>query len=118
MLLALFAASSGHWMVLQSVAWTRMLVTYSHGGDFAGAVVKTFDGQHPCALCKKIERARSDDPRPERSTQQEDPSCFVAPALAALVRTEGAFWKLGLPGWPAEVRGDAPASPPPRGAAV
>jgi len=60
LIVALFAATGGHWAVLQSVAWSAMLVRYSHESGIAIAVEKTFDGQHPCALCDKISKARSD----------------------------------------------------------
>ncbi len=43
------------WAALQGIAWTSMLINYSTKGSFAEAVTKTFDGQHPCPLCKAVE---------------------------------------------------------------
>jgi len=114
MLLVLFAASGGHWMALQSVAWSRMLVSYSRGGHIVAAVTKTFDGRHPCALCKQIQRAKSGEPQPERAVEVENQAAFVAPALLALVRNEGITWELEIPEWYGEVRAEQPAAPPPR----
>jgi hypothetical protein len=34
-----------------------MLVSYSQKGTVVEAVEKTFDGEHPCALCRAIEAA-------------------------------------------------------------
>ena len=56
MLAALLSASGGHWIALQSLAWGTMLVDYGRASGFREAVSKTFDGQHPCALCKSIQK--------------------------------------------------------------
>jgi hypothetical protein len=116
MLLVLFAASGGHWMALQSLAWTRMLVSYSQGGDVIAAVTKTFDGRHPCDLCKQIQRAKSSEPQPERAMEVENQAAFVAPALVALVRNDGVSWKMEIPEWHGEARAEQPTAPPPRSA--
>ncbi len=44
-----------HWALLQSVAWTGMLLENLSRTSVAEAVVKTFDGKHPCPLCKAID---------------------------------------------------------------
>lgn len=51
---ALIAALGGHWAVLQTVAWTNMLAKNLRSHAFEDALVKTFDGNHPCGLCKEI----------------------------------------------------------------
>jgi len=59
--LALFAAIQilgGHWMALQSVAWLTMVIDYSKQTTLGDALEKTFDGAHPCALCKTEQRAK------------------------------------------------------------
>ena len=118
MLLVLFAASGGHWMALQSVAWTRMLVSYSRGGQIVAAVTKTFDGRHPCSLCKEIQRAKSTEPEPARNMEVENQATFVVPALVAMMRSEGVSWRMEIPEWHGEVRAEQPTAPPPRGAIV
>jgi hypothetical protein len=40
--------------VLQVVAWTRMLYQYSQGSTVSEALQKTFDGKHPCEICKRV----------------------------------------------------------------
>ena len=44
-----------HWAVIQGIAWTTMLVSYSQSDGIMQAVTKTFDGQHPCPLCEAVE---------------------------------------------------------------
>jgi len=43
-----------HWSLLQSIAWVGMVIKYSQGATMTEALSKTFDGEHPCALCKVI----------------------------------------------------------------
>ncbi len=54
MVLSLCAAVGLHWAALQSVAWAGMLLNYSRSGSVGSAIVKTFDGRHPCPLCNAI----------------------------------------------------------------
>jgi hypothetical protein len=115
MLLVLFAAAGGHWMALQSLAWTRMLVSYAEGGPLVEAVAKTFDGRHPCTLCKKIERATKGE-LPSRVTQQENQACFLVPPLAAVIKNAGASWQLEIPQKRLGLRFHRVITPPPRGA--
>lgn len=44
-----------HWAVIQGIAWTTMLVSYSQSDGLIQAVTKTLDGQHPCPLCEAVE---------------------------------------------------------------
>ena len=61
--LALFLMLGGHWALLQTVAWARMLRDYSNAGSFTEAIEKTFDGRHPCKMCLKIRKARQEERR-------------------------------------------------------
>jgi hypothetical protein len=116
MLLVLSVASGGHWMVLQSVAWTRMLVTYSQDGDFATAVTQTFDGRHPCALCQKIGQAKRGESRAARVMNVEQQAAFLPPVAAPVVRNDGISWRLEIPLWRGVARAEQPVAPPPRSA--
>ncbi len=52
---AVFAVSiDAQWIVLQSLAWAGMVVSYSQKAPLAVALSHTFDGKHPCCLCKAI----------------------------------------------------------------
>ena len=52
--LALASSIGLHWALLQSVAWVTMVVTYSQTTTLKEALARTFDGEHPCALCKQV----------------------------------------------------------------
>ncbi len=53
----------GHWGFLQVIAWTGMVIDYSHHMSVPTAVVKALDGNDPCALCKTISAATANDQR-------------------------------------------------------
>ena len=66
--LALLVSIGGHWALLQSVAWTRMIIERTPEASFAGAVKDTFEGGHPCAFCKRIEDGKQKEQQPEKVT--------------------------------------------------
>jgi hypothetical protein len=55
---ALVFSTGGHWALLQVGAWAGMVVSYSQTDSLADALVKTFDGEHPCKLCKVVKEGR------------------------------------------------------------
>ena len=58
----MFAIAGGHWAVLQSVAWGQMLVIYSkQEGSFLAGAEKTFSGEAPCSMCRKIAEAKKQE---------------------------------------------------------
>jgi hypothetical protein len=57
--LTLTLSLGAHWMFLQSVAWVGMVVKYSHDATITKALGKTFDGQHPCKLCKVVQQGKA-----------------------------------------------------------
>ena len=63
--LALASSIGLHWAFLQSVAWVGMVVTYSQDAPLKDALVKTFDGKHPCALCKEIDKSKQSEKKSE-----------------------------------------------------
>jgi hypothetical protein len=110
---ALFLAIGGHWALLQTVAWASMIVDYSRTEAITVAVEKTFDGQHPCAICKQIQKGRQSEKKHEavqliKKIELFDQRVaeFVYPSTEPLrVRTSGFF---------GEARLEAPLVPPPR----
>ncbi|MEY4917774.1 MAG: hypothetical protein RL616_1687 [Verrucomicrobiota bacterium] len=52
--LALVLATGLHWAALQTVAWGTMLAANLSSQSLTEAVSQTFDGEHPCSLCKAI----------------------------------------------------------------
>ena len=61
-------AIGGHWAVLQSVAWTAMLADNLRNSSLADAVERTFDGQHPCTLCKVVSAGKKSEKQAEFPT--------------------------------------------------
>jgi len=57
--LALVGMIGGHWTLLQSAAWVRMAVNFSKQDSVSIALEKTFDGQHPCNLCKLVRAGKA-----------------------------------------------------------
>jgi len=61
-IVAALACSIGlHWAIFQSVAWMGMVVSYAQSGSIGDALAKTFDGNHPCPLCKEIAKSKQSE---------------------------------------------------------
>jgi hypothetical protein len=54
-----------HWLALQSVAWTTMLVANARHAPLSEAVAKTFDGAHPCELCHAVAAGQKSEKKSE-----------------------------------------------------
>ncbi len=61
LIFAVLAATGTHWAVLQSVAWTTMLANNLGTKSLQVAVGETFDGKHPCSLCKQISKGKQSE---------------------------------------------------------
>ena len=112
-IVALAAGSGAHWVVLQGVAWGTMLVEYSHGASLTEAVVKTFDGQHPCNLCLTIEGAE----KQQQQEQAAQPVPDIKGVLAPVLHVASPAFVFVV--WPSLVESAVPLShsppvPPPR----
>ena len=59
--LTLTLSLGAHWVLLQSVAWMGMVVHYSQNATVTEALSKTFDGQHPCKLCKFVKEGKQSE---------------------------------------------------------
>jgi hypothetical protein len=58
LILALTSSIGLHWAFLQSLAWVSMLAGNLQRTAFTQAVQRTFDGKHPCSLCKAIDQSK------------------------------------------------------------
>ena len=86
------------WAALQGIAWTTMLINYSKDGSLVEAVTKTFDGDHPCALCQAVEDGRgkeTPEPALKSSGKKMDALLTAIPVLVPPhgVRMEYALWQ-------------------------
>ena len=57
----LIVSVGGHWAFLQSVAWVSMVIDFSKTAPLSVAVEKTFDGKHPCNLCKIVKHGQESE---------------------------------------------------------
>jgi hypothetical protein len=61
LVLALCCAIGLHWIALQSVAWTAMMIQNVKRAPFCQAVERTFDGAHPCSLCHVVNKGKASE---------------------------------------------------------
>lgn len=54
-----------HWLALQSLAWTGMLLTNARHSPLSEAMAKTFDGAHPCDLCHVVADGKKSEKKSE-----------------------------------------------------
>ncbi len=111
--LALVASIGGHWALLQSVAWTQMLVERTQAASFGEAVKTTFDGAHPCAMCKRISDGKQKEQQPsqELSKVKLDVICERAVVMVFPPKVDGEYARIAMSG---EARAERPPLLPPR----
>jgi hypothetical protein len=61
MIVAVLTAAGTHWFAFQSVAWTTMLAENLQTSSLSQAIQRTFDGRHPCCLCKEIAKDKQSE---------------------------------------------------------
>jgi hypothetical protein len=71
LVLALVAMLGAHWALLQTVAWTTMLADNLCTQSVKEAVTETFDGNHPCPICKAIAAGKQSEKKTEFSFQSQ-----------------------------------------------
>ena len=110
----------GHWGVLQGIACAKMLFEYSQADGIGDGIVKTFDGEHPCEMCKAISKGRETEKREPLTPVRAD--AFVLKNLLPIeqIRVERNDYLLPSlalvwfePGLLVQWR-DSPDAPPPR----
>jgi hypothetical protein len=114
LIVALITMLGAHWAALQTVAWTAMLADNLHSSSFHDAITKTFDGQHPCCLCKAIAAGKKSEQKTEFSFPSQklefpplkDNFALLAPAQ---------FQLLSLEHFSATALAQKPLLQPPRG---
>jgi hypothetical protein len=70
-IVALIATTGLHWIGLQTVAWTTMLADNLCTHSVKEAVTETFDGKHPCCLCKAIAAGKKSEKKNEFTAQMQ-----------------------------------------------
>jgi hypothetical protein len=111
----LVCAIGGHWAILQSVAWAGMVVSYSQNSTLQEALTKTFDGKHPCRVCKVVEKGKQSERKQVLLKVEtkldfwlvQNSSRLNAPVPFDVLRAESDFYP---------ARFQSPPTPPPRSA--
>ena len=112
-ILALLASVGGHWALLQSVAWTRMIIERTNEDSFATAVKTTLDGEHPCDMCKRITEGKQSEQQGEKVQVKVKLDMLCEVRLLAIVPPSQ---PMNFPSSPTEgtPRAECPPVPPPR----
>jgi hypothetical protein len=111
--MALVLAVGGHWAVLQTAAWVGMVISYSQDAPLKEAVAKTFDGQHPCKLCKAVQAGKTSEQK-QASSNVETKLDFWLARSASLLDAPPTFVVLPAEPDSARRRAETPPTPPPR----
>jgi hypothetical protein len=112
--IALVAMLGAHWALLQTVAWATMLADNLRTRSLTEAVTQTFDGKHPCPLCKAIAAGKKSEQKTEfisHTLRLEFPPVkgnflLMAPSRFELLPQANSF---------ADSLIQSPPTPPPRG---
>ncbi len=125
-LVACFAwllASGGHWDVIQTFAWGRMIVGYSRTMSLDEAVTQTFDADNLCGVCEWVAESKTRD----SASGTDTPGDLVAKARPPLAMPPTYVFfhaSSAVREWPrheaqrVEQWRDAPPVEPPRAATV
>jgi len=81
LIVALLCATGSHWMMLQSVAWAAMLAENARTDSFQTALEKTFDGRHPCPLCRQIAQGRQSEKKSDQQVAVKKLEFFNQPVV-------------------------------------
>ena len=114
---ALVLTTGLHWAALQTVAWTTMFASNLRGQGITEAVTKTFDGRHPCCLCKAIAAAK----KSQKKSEAVSPGLKIEfpPVAEEVVLVPSAQFEMARP---ENIFADSlsvkPPVPPPRGFAA
>jgi hypothetical protein len=111
---ALAATLGAQWTLLQAVAWTAMLADNLRTHSISESVARTFDGKHPCPICKAIAAGKKSEKQNAVALQMqklEFPPVKENPALFA----PSDFQLLPmLTNFPPDSSTQKPLTPPPR----
>jgi hypothetical protein len=121
---SLILLMQGPALLVQEVAWAKMLVSYSQQRGLVRGVVETFDGKHPCKMCAKAAELRKSEGKgdPMNQPREKKPIRFTwgemvnanhlvvpdNPGIDCLTPLAAA-----TPGTPGRGK-DSPVAPPPK----
>ena len=110
----LFVSLGGHLTLLQTFAWGSMFVGFSRTASLQESASKTFDGDHPCSLCKVVNDTKKQDQK-KSLVKAESKMEVIIPSRVVLKNPLGTSVKLIVPayfGFPVECCFGVPLRPP------
>ena len=113
LVLTLVFAIGGHWAVLQSFAWLGMAVNYAQTATLKEALMKTFDGRHPCKICKVVQEGQRTEKKPESQKVETKLDFFLVSKPIIFLSAPHAPLQMANLGTMA-ARAESPPTPPPR----
>jgi hypothetical protein len=116
MIVAVLSATGTHWLALQSVAWTAMLAENLQTSSLESALQRTFDGKHPCCLCKEIAKDKQSEKKSDAQVELKKLDFSLTDFQIAFC-PPSAFYELDAANDSAASLTRAPSVPPPRGLA-
>jgi hypothetical protein len=102
-----------HWVTLQSIAWTSMIIDYSKRGTLCQAIAQTFDGAHPCSLCRMVNKANSTEKKSDLQVLMPKIDMICVSRTASLLRPSIPF-EYTVRDFCSSQIGRSPPVPPPR----
>jgi hypothetical protein len=102
-----------HWVVLQSFGWVQMFVSYAQTEPVREAFIKTFDGKHPCQVCKLVREGKRTESKQQLQKMKAKFDYWLGANEALLFPPLACRW-LPITGASAAARVDIPPVPPPR----
>lgn len=85
--IALILLMQGPAMLVQEVAWVNMLVSYTQERGLKRGMIETFDGKHPCELCKKAAKIRQQE-QPQDPAEKQMPAQRQRLAWAEMIASD------------------------------
>ena len=113
---ALMISIGAQWVVLQSAAWVGMAVSYSvKAGSVSEGLSKTFDGAHPCPMCKLVAKGKASEKKDAKVDAKQKIELFSQTSVPLVFSPPFVQKKFPLAASEsAPSRITSPAVPPPR----
>jgi hypothetical protein len=112
-IVALCCAIGLHWIALQSLAWTTMIIDYSKRAPLCQAITQTFDGAHPCSLCHAVNAGKNSEKKSDLQSPTPKIDMICVSRTACLLRPFVSFEYTACD-FSFDLVGQSPPVPPPR----
>jgi hypothetical protein len=110
---ALCCAIGLHWIALQSLAWTTMIIDYSKRAPLCQAIIQTFDGAHPCSLCHTVNAGKNSEKKSDLQSPAPKIDMICVSRTTSLLRPFVSF-QYAARDFAFDQLGRSPPVPPPR----